>query len=105
MWLVISDIKLSKPVLICNDNGNYWLHQVCIFWQRFGENDYEKEGDPLVDKRRQKRILNKRQKELEIFLKYLETYPLNNVILGRMTLLFHDKGDTGNDWFRNRSTK
>ena len=50
-------------------------------------------------------ISKKRGKELECFLKCLETFPLNTVILGEKTLIFHDGGEEGRPWFQNSTTK
>jgi hypothetical protein len=50
-------------------------------------------------------ISNRRQKELECFLKCLETYPLNSVILRDKTLIFQDGGDEHSTWWLNRTTK
>lgn len=49
-------------------------------------------------------IIEKRGKELETFLKCLETYPLNTVILKDKTMICHN-GGVDNDWFHNRTTK
>jgi hypothetical protein len=54
------------------------------------------DGDELIDKR---------GKELETFLKCLETYPLNAVILNEKSLIYHSGGSAYNTWFSNRTTK
>lgn len=50
-------------------------------------------------------IIEKRGKELETFLKCLETYPLNKVILKDKTMICHNGGVDNNDWFHNIKTK
>lgn len=50
-------------------------------------------------------IANKRQKELETFLKCLETFPLNNIILKEKTIMAHNGGNAHNSWFHNCTTK
>ena len=43
--------------------------------------------------------LNKREKELEVYLKCLQTYPLNHVIIKEKTLIMKNDGDEHNDWW------
>jgi hypothetical protein len=61
-------------------------------------------GLPLFMRDDGDEILDKRLKELECFLKCLETYPLNTIILRDKTLIAHQI-DGGNEWFRNQTTK
>jgi len=63
------------------------------------------EAVPLFMREGGEEISTKRQKELECFLKCLETYPLNSVILKEKTIIYQDGGEEHTAWWRNRTTK
>jgi hypothetical protein len=65
------------------------------------------EAVPLFMREGGEEIQDRREKELETFLKCLETYPLNSVILKEKTIIFHDGGKKKKiaEWFSNRTTK
>lgn len=63
------------------------------------------EAVPFFEREDGEEISNKRQNELETFLKCLETYPLKSVILRDKTLIFQDGGDEHSAWWLNRTTK
>jgi len=73
------------------------LTKIAIIDSCSKKNDYGGDGVPLVHEGRWKG-------HLETFLKCLESYPLDDVILRNRTLKFYDGDDECDEWFSNDST-
>lgn len=63
------------------------------------------EAVPLYMRDNGEEVCSQRKRELETFLKCLETYPLNSVILKKKTVICHDGEEEHNAWWKNSITQ